>query len=563
MKKYLLISMVLVFLFGCEDPYKDSTYQAYDLYPASTYLDSRPDDFSEWVKILKYADLYNAVNQASKSYTLFAPDNAAVAAFYAKNNVSSIEEMGLDYAKALVRFHIIDGSISRGTFLVGGKITTPTVSEDYLTVTFDESGESEGGVKSVLLNNEALVTELANEVTNGYVYVLDGVLTPLVETIYDRLRQNADYSIFKEAVEQTAWAERLNTVYDTLVTESGYETVIKRNFTLFPVSNQTFALEGVSNLSGLVSKLGAGSDYTSDENALRQYVSYHILSKTSYVEDLYAFTSDELTNIFSTQASKQVISTNEVDGMRYVNYDENTQEGISLVDGKTDILAKNGILHEVAGYMPVFSPNPMTVVWDFCDFDDIASVVNAAGASSNLGDIYQTAQSSEYKISFYSEEVTSYTWKANSSASTASYPTMGYLVTKTSDGGLTNSYKAYKHDMMFVNLGYLGNFTVNTPVVLKGKYKVELFYACASSLADFISGGSLCKFSLDDTSSEVYVYKGASASVGIYSLTLFDSIEFDSTDQREFKLVLLDPRATTHSAYRLQLDYVKFTPITE
>jgi hypothetical protein len=82
-------------------------------------------------------------------------------------------------------------------------------------------------------------------------------------------------------------------------------------------------------------------------------------------------------------------------------------------------------------------------------------------------------------------------------------------------------------------------------------------------LKDFINGGSKCQFSLDDESREVYVYDGAKASVGIYSLTLFDEIEFDETSGHNLKLVLMDSRATSNNVYRLQLDYVKFIPVSE
>ena len=117
--------------------------------------------------------------------------------------------------------------------------------------------------------------------------------------------------------------------------------------------------------------------------------------------------------------------------------------------------------------------------------------------------------------------------------------------------------------MLIINLGYLGSVKMKTPVLLKGKYKVELYYACAGSLSGFINGGSKCQFSFDNNANEVYVYDGAKASVGIYNLTMFNEIEFDQTTQHDFKVLLLDSRATTDGVYRLQLDYVKFIPIFE
>jgi uncharacterized surface protein with fasciclin (FAS1) repeats len=562
--KYLIIWTALVVLFSCDDPYQDDTYQAYDEYPSSTYLDTRQEDFSKWIGILHYADLYNALNQASETFTLFVPDNEAVSEFYEKKGVSSIEELGKDYARDLVQFHTINAEITQKAFLVGGKLTTPTVSGDYLTVSFDESGDSEGGLNSIYLNGEALVTELANETTNGLVYVLDAVLTPLTETLYDRLQENDDYSIFREAVELSGWQKRLDSPYDTVYSTLGRVSYLKKNFTLLAVTNTVFAQEGVNDIDGLISELGASSDYTDNDNALHRYVGYHLVSLSQYAEDLFPFEGGEdSTIIWSTQAEKEVFSTHSIGGSYYINYNKSTGTGISLVEGQTDIKAKNGIIHQINNYMPVWSPDPVTVTWDLCEYDDVASVVNAYGAENDLGDCYQQYQSSEYKISLMGDEITSYTWKAYSSSSTSDWPQLAYLLTKANSGSTVNTYGAYKNDMLIVNLGYMGNVSMESPSILKGKYQVVLYYACVGSLSDFINGGSKCQFSLDDQSSEVYVYDGAKASVGIYSLTLFNEIEFDDTGSKTLKLVLMDARATNHSSYRLQLDYVKFIPVTD
>jgi uncharacterized surface protein with fasciclin (FAS1) repeats len=558
-KRLINIFLVALVLFACDDPYEDETFQAYDLYPTGTYLDSRQDEFSGWIEILHFADLYNAVNQASKTYTCFVPDNDAVDAFLKEKGVSSVQELGKEYVRNLVHYHIIEGEVEQKEFLLGGRLTKPTISEDYLSVSFDEA--EGGGVNSVFINDEARVEELAKETTNGLVYVLNDVLTPLVETIYDRLGENENYSIFKDAVDLTGWSKKLNTPYDTTYFEGGAMSVIKRNFTLFVVNNDIFSSNSIKSVEELINTLGASADYTSEDNALNEYVAYHLLSQTKYEEDLFPFSEEDSTLIWDTQTPKQVFSTNHVNGENYINYSYSAEDGIQVIEDKTDIPAKNGILHEIDGLMPVWSPAPMTVIWDICDYSDVASVVNAYGAENELGDCFQVFQSSEHQISLMNTDITSYAWEANSTSST--WTQLGYLLTKANSGSTDNTYGANLNDMLVINLGYMGWVSMPSPVILKGRYKVELYYACAGSLSDFINGGSKCRFSLDDESSEVYVYDGAKASVGIYSLTMFDEIEFDETVDHNFKIVLMDSRATSHSSYRLQLDYVKFIPITE
>ena len=563
-KKYQIMCMALVLLFSCDDPYEDDTYQAYSDFPSASYLDTEPDAFSMWVEILHYADLYNAVNQASETYTLFVPDNAAVEKFYEMQGVTSVQELDKDYVKELVQYHTINAEVTQKSFLEGGKLTTPTVSGDYLSVSFDTSSDNGGDPSSIYINEEALVTEMAHETTNGLVYRLDAVLTPLVETLYDRLEENSNYSIFRQAVAMSGWEKRLDTPYDTIYSYLGSVSYLKRNFTLFTVPDDVYAQAGIADINGLISKLGASPDYTSVDNALHRYVGYHILSQSKYVEDLFPFDGEgDSTIIWSTQTANEVLSTNRIDGICYVNYSEEEGSGAHLIDGGTDIAAKNGIIQEVDHYMPVISPDPMTVIWDLCEYDDVASVINAYGAENDLGDCFQQYQTQEYKMSLMDDAVTSYMWDANSSSSTGDWYPLGYLLTKASSGSTVNTYGAYKNDMLIVNLGYLGWVSMNSPSILKGKYKVELYYACAGSLSDFINGGSKCQFTLDGELSEVYVYDGAKASVGIYTVTLFDEIEFDVTSEKTLKVLLMDSRATTHSSYRLQLDYVKFVPVTD
>ena len=84
-------------------------------------LSNRSDDFSEWIHIMKYADLYNAVNQATQSFTLFVPNNAAVKEFYNRKGVSSIEDLGTEYARSLVSYHIVQDTISQEIFIEKGR----------------------------------------------------------------------------------------------------------------------------------------------------------------------------------------------------------------------------------------------------------------------------------------------------------------------------------------------------------------------------------------------------------------------------------------------------------
>ena len=61
-----------------------------------------------------------------------------------------------------------------------GELPGRTLSGDALKVSFG----NDGGDKSVYINKEAHVSELAKRIANGRIYVLDDVLSPAVETIH-------------------------------------------------------------------------------------------------------------------------------------------------------------------------------------------------------------------------------------------------------------------------------------------------------------------------------------------------------------------------------------------
>ena len=183
--------LLIVLCAACNDPYDGDTFVVFDTQPAATYLSSRSEDFSEWIHIMKYADLYNAVNQATQRFTLFVPNNTAVQEFYTRRGVSSIEELGTEYARNLVSYHIIQDTINQATFIEKeGALAKRTVSDDVLMVSFGSAENGGGGMRSVYLNSEAHVLEFANPVSNGYVYVLGNTLTPLTESVYARISES-------------------------------------------------------------------------------------------------------------------------------------------------------------------------------------------------------------------------------------------------------------------------------------------------------------------------------------------------------------------------------------
>ena len=83
------------------------------------------------------------MNRAEDAFTVLAPTNDAVLRFYEKKGVTSIEDLGYEYARTLATYHVINDSIDREDFVKSGELPGRTLSGDALKVSFGSEG---GGI---------------------------------------------------------------------------------------------------------------------------------------------------------------------------------------------------------------------------------------------------------------------------------------------------------------------------------------------------------------------------------------------------------------------------------
>jgi uncharacterized surface protein with fasciclin (FAS1) repeats len=547
-----------LFATGCDsdvfnidsNPYGNDFYLSNSKIPISTYL-SQQDDFTEWTKVLNYSNMYNALNQSSSgvSFTAFSPTNDAVKAFYTKKGVSSIEELGYDYARAMVLYHTVKDSILPADFIL--KSYVYNLNGDKVNITIDSVNAGQA-----LLNNEARVTQMGISAYNGKIYVLSSMMTPLVESVTDRIIQNSSASIMAAAVKETGMDKVMNVVADTSYLD-GKQTINNHYYTFLNVSDATFAKAGITSLDGLKAKLKANeTDATiSSDSILKKYVRYHILGNSYTMKELGTMQGSDMTRIWNTEAQNQVLTVT-YDSLSTYQYTlNNLGDSANFVTSNSDVLAKNGYVHELNGWLPVWEPKQSTVVWDLADYSEVKSAV---------GLDYQPAEpvasEGKYnlsKISCYTSEI------GESGTNNGSYHNIDYVTCKS------NLKAAVNHDRVVFNVGYMGSVQMKTPTIVKGKYKVSLSFIYLTDhgfMRQMTDGnGGLMKITFDDAN---VTYKApyttvTSAFAGVYSTTIYDEIDFSETSSHSFKFVVLDPAASTNSKFSLQLDCITFTPITE
>ena len=528
LKTILASFMVMFMVFACEDPFMGTTFTAYEDLPMSLYLDSRPDDFSQWVAMLKYTDLYNTLN-LNTSYTAFTPTNAAIDDYLESKGVGSVEELDKDETYDLVLYHIIHGIVLTQSQFTTGTIERATALGDKLSVSFRA-----GGI--VYINNVSKISEPNITVTNGIIHAIDNVLIPISATIYDRMLED-EYSIMREAIDITGLDSVLTKVQEKVLNASGDSVINRFYYSFFAVSNTTFAADGVNSFSDLTSKLNVqGTDYKNKDNALYKYVAYHILDQLKSTDKL-ALVDGETSRNINTMANQELINiTNTAQNQIQFNYDQETNESIQILEA--DITCKNGVIHVVDNYMPIKNPPATNVIWELTDYAELASVC------SYFQSAFPNGGSSSYSKTLERDEISIYTWESVPDRESG---VVTYVNNRNNDGVY---YFAENHDHLLLNTGISGWVEMPSPVIVKGTYSMEISYI--SYFSTELSGEMQCY--LDG------VKLGSSFKISntdqdkIASQVLTSSITFDETVSHKLRIVGIDGR-------KLTLDYIQFKPI--
>ena len=249
----------------------------------ATYLQDTIHEgrFSHFVEILTRGECIGLM-KAYGTYTCFAPTNEAIERFlieqdsiywasvkaHEENSANKIVNTGITSPKIedltaekcaeISRNHII-GTLIRGVDLTGNSIPNANMNERTLMLGTDSlTGRYSVDKTAPILDEE--------EVENGIVHIVDGVINPSTQTIAVFLDQYEYFSIFSEALRATG--------YDVLLTETEDQSYVdgerieldfkdrkapcpvkrRYGFTLFIEPNKVFERYGIKNFSDLVEK---------------------------------------------------------------------------------------------------------------------------------------------------------------------------------------------------------------------------------------------------------------------------------------------------------------------
>jgi uncharacterized surface protein with fasciclin (FAS1) repeats len=230
----ILIAALLLFLFqGCKPEFSGARFDDNDELQVMDYLDNR-EDLSIYRELIDYVNKRNLLKTAG-TYTVFAPTNQAFVKLFTRlssngDKVSSIKDKSPEFWLNYFSYHLLDKKINTNTF-EPGPIPTPTVlTNKYLIADIRES------YSAIKLNNFSTIRESNIEMSNGYVNIIDEVLSPPVETIYETLVKTGQYNIMLGIFEETGLTRYLKDSTITLVIERD-EVLLRSNFNKAEIEN--------------------------------------------------------------------------------------------------------------------------------------------------------------------------------------------------------------------------------------------------------------------------------------------------------------------------------------
>lgn len=440
---YIGLLLLMLCTTQCDDKLKDDVLTVYDEQPIGLFLESK-EEFSEWVEMLKYTGYFNALN-VKDQYTCFVPTNEAVRTYLQEKNYASIRAIPLDVARYIVRYSVIASTQNYYSSAFGnGKLQDSTASGDYLITKFRA-----GGVNAIYVNDVARIVSKDVEVTNGVIHVIDKVLDPVLRTLKDVVETEPSYSIFREALRLTG----LDVVLDQIYVDG------RKNYrTLLMVPDEVFAADpaAITNIQGLIRELGAGTDgYTLKDNPLFKYVAYHLVVSNSAVSDLAEFPENATSKNVVTMAEGELFNVSDIKGELFLNRDSEGKQIIRFRDGRTDIQARNGFVHEVDQVMRVYSPEPSVVLFEFTDYAEFRALPIFRVINSGVNN-----QKESFTRETAPQEIR---WMTIPDGNCS----LAYE-NRTSWGNLLYM------DAVTVSLGNVGWIEFDLPQIVKGKYKVSL-----------------------------------------------------------------------------------------
>lgn len=408
------------------------------------YLKDNPEDFSELVKILNLSETASFLN-AYGSYTMFAPTNTAIKAYLQEKGKGAVEEISSADWKSFIRLHLLEDSIPTSRFN-DGKLFDLTMYGQYLTT----SSENTGGVTRIRINKQANVVKPNISVGNGLIHSIDHILSPATLSVAQTIEANPEYSIFTEALKATGLFDKLNLLPANNLDEK------TKWLTVIPETNEVFKAAQINSYEDLKTKYATTGDTKLATDGLNLFMKYHVLYDAKYLADIIT------SSAHNTLAPLEVL-TSKLSGETVLMNDDTFngvyERGFSLIRGKSDVTATNGVVHQASAHFSIKLRSPYRVDFDVASFPELIKNTQYYKRQTYQFTVAEAAALTDVKFSG-SEDLLIYRYGTGQSTSKTSL-NVDVLIVPLATGGESNRAEWVEF---------------RTPLLIKGKYKVWIGY---------------------------------------------------------------------------------------
>lgn len=511
--------LLVIFLSSC---FKDEILEAgfKDTYRMTIYdfLEQNKEEYSSFIAILEKGGIYktlSAKNPEAAGYTLFLPNNTAVEEFIKGNSqFSSLNDLlnNQEYISALSRYHVLRKGIKSSEFPFGAFAET-NLTDDYLTVSFI----IEPDTAYFKINNQAAVIKANIEVSNGFIHVVQNVLSPVVFTSYEWLKQTPGYSIFKDAADITG----IRSIMDINLKAPGNE--FKLPVTVLVEPDRIYNKYGINSAEELAKAISPNDDnYQNVTNPFYNYMAYHVLTNRLFIDDFQGVSSNyntfsEVPLLINGLGFDIAINKGKVVLDTFISGTDSTFiDYIGILYDESNVLTQSGAIHFIDNILKQQIPSRSQMDFQFREEPYINTVRNVIGT---------------YPLDDVKQILTRLNWTG----------TELFFIKESAESSASND------DYLLIN----GDFTVfyTIPKIVQGRYNVllraEAFSRRNALVEVFIDGkkiGSTIDFSSGGTSANPY------REINIGTIT------FNRYAEHEIKIRSLTPG-------RFLWDYIRFTPI--
>ena len=400
---------------------------------------------SDFLFLIDKADL-RGMSHAYGTYTCFAPTNEALQNYF-KSNSKTMDQLSQEEAADIVKYHFIGDTISTSDFNES-RLDAMNMAMHYIST---KTEMDNNGQIVIRIDRMSDIISPNNKLGNGYVHIVDGVLSRPPKTIsevIDEMPDN-DYSIMKSLLSD------IDNNYGINISE--YVTSDDTYITFLTQTNKAFQEAEINNVEDLLVRLRVNdlqSAYT-DEQLLRNWLGYHCLSGRVYMKDILGASS------LITCVEKQVITVTMVTDTIFLNRfkTENINEDGIMVDRQGDYVdygCYNGVIQTALNELEIIERAAYRVYWDMGDIPEIKALKNFRKGGANQ--LFQPG------------ELSTMNWGGKNN------PTVRYIC-----DGLPEPNSAYDPKSQYVYSDYLQFrictnvmqwLEIKTPVLVKGRYKI-------------------------------------------------------------------------------------------